>query len=652
MNKLLLVFLTFSVPEIFGLYLRDGKDPFLTGLNCKTGRMGRSRGAKRRLVEDPKFCDRVLLCGDQETAIVQYCPPGQVFVPGRGCVPVLAGRTHCQRRGAKSESPNKVSHKCQPHFVQGNRTDVYVSQQSYFEKIDETKFAACQKRKGLGKIFECYDPNFPELFMEGPDLFKCKPAGFAEATKVTKDFLAKESHFTPKKEVFAAKGLPIEFRDEVPVCPTSSVMRRRFSFDHTTRFPDNSDCLTFWTCPRQNEPQKNSCPKAFKQVFHPRLQKCVHYQDSGVDEACSTFYDQDSELDKSYVKSDLTQGQYLAEMTHLLKVVHDLRLQNIEQYLFVKEELKNFYIAHSSKFQTADGIIEALKNLGIVKDDSESPRETRSTSENDGIPALVWENGVVPKCPQPPFLYDEFGNTAEIKRKIQDGLLNPEVVYKTDFFLFGTFNLMADPEDCGKYYRCDAADAYNENFTPKLIECFNNFVFQPIQMQWQGLIKANTGRCVNPSEIKVLGCENWKSKGNPLTTLVDKTESAQYRPIWTGFDYPTTNSEDLGRILAYDDYEQEELEPEPIEEGDPLKTLETIIDETSKVVQQQTTTSAPTTVTESTTTTTEETLAKEDLTLTQILKEIKKETAREREQKQKNTKFEHFYTDSSRFPFL
>ena len=89
------------------------------------------------------------------------------------------------------------------------------------------------------KIYECFHPDLPEVVNDSDELFKCKPKGFTLAQKKTKELLAKESHFTPKKEVLAGKGLPVVFRDERPVCPTSKVMRQRFEFDHTTRFPDN-----------------------------------------------------------------------------------------------------------------------------------------------------------------------------------------------------------------------------------------------------------------------------------------------------------------------------------------------------------------------------------------------------------------------------
>ena len=632
-----LIFLTLlTIPEILGQYLRDGKDPFLIGWDCKTAK------GQKRVVEDPQFCDRVLLCGNSaEKAIVQYCPEGQVFVPRRGCRPLLSGMAYCKRKGLIHETPRKINHNCSPNFNPGNRTDVIMNAQNYFEKISDIQFAACPKRKTKAIIFECHDPAFPELVMDTPDLFKCRPSGFSQAEKITKVFQVQESHFKPKKEVFAAKGLPIQFRDDRPVCPTNKIMTRRFGFDHTTRFPDNSDCLTFWTCTSKHEPESFSCPKAFQQVFHPRLQKCVHYKDAGVEEPCNTFYDQDSKLDKSYAKSELTQGQYIAEITHLLRIAHDLRVTNVEQYLFVKEELTNFYEIHGPKFHTADGIIRALKNLGIVSETEESEfgtsktRETRST-QNDGIPKLVWENGV-PKCPQPPFLYPELANVAEIKKKVQDGLLNPKMVYKTEFYLFGSFNMMEDPEDCGKFYRCDAVDAYNEDFRPKLIECFNNFIFNPIQMQWGSLIKPNTGRCVDPKKIKVKGCDDWVSKGNPLTTLVDETESAQYKPILSELDALLGSERLLQKygLMAYDDYEEgvEALELEPSMLEDPLKTLDSIIDETSKVVQT-TTITTPRPIPPTTTST------KLYSALTQNIAEIEQQRALE--SVEENEQFQHF----------
>ena len=266
-----------------------------------------------------------------------------------------------------------------------------------------------------------------------------------------------------------------------------------------------------------------SCPKAFRQVFHPRLQKCVHYKDRGIPEPCDKFFDQDSTLDKSYANSDLTEGQFFAHMTHLIRTLRELKSQNLEQFLFVKEETKNFFMKHGPKYPKIESIEKALTGLGI---NVEFPsRSTRSLAE---APQLIWtENG--PRCPPVPFLYPQDAYNEELKKNLQNGKVNPATVYDVRYFLFGHFNMMPDPQDCGKYYRCDATDAYNDLCVPKHVECFNNFVFRPAEMQSRGLMVPNTGRCVNPTEFKIPGCENWKSKGNPLTTLVDKTESGQYR---------------------------------------------------------------------------------------------------------------------------
>ena len=108
-----------------------------------------------------------------------------------------------------------------------------------------------------------------------------------------------------------------------------------------------------------------SCPKAFRQVFHPRLQKCVHYQDPGIPEPCNKFFDQDSKLDKSYANSDLTHGQFLAQMVNFIRILRDIKSQNLEQFLFIKEETKNFFKKHGSKFPADETILKALEDLEI-----------------------------------------------------------------------------------------------------------------------------------------------------------------------------------------------------------------------------------------------------------------------------------------------
>ena len=108
-----------------------------------------------------------------------------------------------------------------------------------------------------------------------------------------------------------------------------------------------------------------SCPKAFRQVFHPRLQKCVHYQDPGIPEPCNKFFDQDSKLDKSYANSDLTHGQFLAQMVNFIRILRDIKSQNLEQFLFIKEETKNFFKKHGTKFPADETILKALEDLEI-----------------------------------------------------------------------------------------------------------------------------------------------------------------------------------------------------------------------------------------------------------------------------------------------
>ena len=218
--------------------LRPGvTDPFLhSQWKCKPG---------RKIVQDPKYCDRIMLCGESpEKSVVQYCPNQMVFVRGRSCVPVNRGASHCQRRGVwKLETPNKVHHMCQSNYIAGNRTDVFETSTIYYEKLNENLFAMCRKKqfsKGVpARIFECYDPALPEVANDSEDIFKCKPKGFLEGQKKHKELALKESHFGPKEEVLAGNGLSVQFLDDRPVCPISKELKLRFDFDHTTRFPDN-----------------------------------------------------------------------------------------------------------------------------------------------------------------------------------------------------------------------------------------------------------------------------------------------------------------------------------------------------------------------------------------------------------------------------
>ena len=101
--------------------LRPGvTDPFLhSQWKCRPG---------RKIVQDPKYCDRIMLCGESpEKSVVQYCPNQMVFVRGRSCVPVNRGASHCQRRGVwKLETPNKVHHMCQSNYSRVSNKRVYT----------------------------------------------------------------------------------------------------------------------------------------------------------------------------------------------------------------------------------------------------------------------------------------------------------------------------------------------------------------------------------------------------------------------------------------------------------------------------------------------------------------------------------------------
>ena len=108
-------------------------------------------------------------------------------------------------------------------------------------------------------------------------------------------------------------------------------------------------------------------------------------------------------------------------MALLIRTLREMKSQNLEQFLFIKEETKNFYFKHGSKFPTDETILKTLEDLGIEF----TGRSTRSLVE---APQLIWtENG--PRCPPVPFLYPDLAEDQDLKKRLLKGEVNPATVY-------------------------------------------------------------------------------------------------------------------------------------------------------------------------------------------------------------------------------
>ena len=110
-------------------------------------------------------------------------------------------------------------------------------------------------------------------------------------------------------------------------------------------------------------------------------------------------------------------------MVHLIGTLREIKSINLEQFLFIKEETKNFFKKHGPKFPSDETILKSLTDLGI---DVELPsRTTRSLIE---APQLIWtENG--PRCPPVPFLYPDLAEDQDLKKRLLKGEVNPATVY-------------------------------------------------------------------------------------------------------------------------------------------------------------------------------------------------------------------------------
>lgn len=78
---------------------------------------------------------------------------------------------------------------------------------------------------------ECYDPERPEIVMEGVGSKRCQPLGASRNAQITQNEKNLPATFTskiPGARDVDYRGLPIIFKGRLPRCPKHDFMRKHF----------------------------------------------------------------------------------------------------------------------------------------------------------------------------------------------------------------------------------------------------------------------------------------------------------------------------------------------------------------------------------------------------------------------------------------
>jgi len=258
---------------------------------------------EQRIIEDPQYCDRVLVCPSHNVpGFVRYCPKGQVFDPRIGkdfnCTsrhnPSAAQRC-LARKVLQLETPGKPDEDCEVDKVLSEEYAVHKINNGigHFKLSSDFQRAYHFCPAGHQKAFtlECIDPMYPDVVLDVNGNRKCFPKGALRLHKQSPNKCSGSNQKHCSSRV-SYNGMPIMFsRQGFPICPTIEAVKNAYGFGPASRFQHDSDCVHFWTCDDNNYPHLSSCPKGH--VFDRASEQCVFVKDAKA--PCNKAFDSEDE---------------------------------------------------------------------------------------------------------------------------------------------------------------------------------------------------------------------------------------------------------------------------------------------------------------------------------------------------------------------